>query len=78
MEIRIQDCARCNQPPVVTCDAKGSRHEYNLAHRCPDGTVARGARYWDRNEVIKQWNGDQIQIALRIEAAANKEGAGNG
>lgn len=74
--IRIQDCARCNQPPVLTCDTKVSRHEYNLAHRCPDGIVARGARYYDRDEVIKQWNSDQIGTALRVEAAAHDKGGG--
>lgn len=63
--IRIQDCAKCYQPPVLTCDTKGSRHEYNLAHKCPDGTIARGARYSDRDEVIRQWNAEQIRIALR-------------
>lgn len=38
---------------------------YNLAHRCPNGTVARGARYHLRDEVIKQWNADQITTALK-------------
>lgn len=71
MTIRIQDCARCNQQPTLTCDTDEGTHQYNLAHRCPDGTVARGARYFRRDDVIKQWNDEQVSATL--EAATTKQ-----
>jgi hypothetical protein len=64
-EIRIQDCADCGEPPVLTCDMKEGGHVYNIGHRCPDGTIARGARYLLRDEVIKEWNRQQIATCVK-------------
>jgi hypothetical protein len=66
-KIRIQDCADCNQPPTLTCDNKEGGHMYDIAHRCPDGTVARGARSFLRDEVIQEWNRQQVRRALTNE-----------
>ena len=62
---RLQACARCNQLPVLTCDEKEGRHMYDIGHRCPDGTVARGVRYYVRDEAIREWNRQQITIAMK-------------
>jgi hypothetical protein len=64
-EIRVQYCANCGGPPVLTCDTEEGGHMYNIAHRCPDGTVARGARYSLRDEVVREWNRQQIAIAMK-------------
>jgi hypothetical protein len=57
---RIQDCSRCNQQPSLTCDTKEGKHMYNMGHQRSDGTVARGVRYFLRDEVIKEWNRQQL------------------
>lgn len=64
----VQDCDRCGQQPELTCDIQSSgygRHEWNLGHHCPDGLAACGLRGYYQDDVIREWN--RQQIAARNE-----------
>lgn len=58
----VVPCKACGNLPTVTYGASLSREHpdgFNVGHRCPDGTVSRGAFHQDVDAVINEWNRQQ-------------------